>query len=84
MVTFHGMMRYALCHIVRFMNTVCRIEIADCLEDAFAGAPLSSTDLIEFAAGHGARSPVLQVLGRLHGPAHRELWSELADVPVER
>jgi hypothetical protein len=69
------------------MKAVDRTEIADCLEDAFVGQPLSSSDLVEFAAAHGARSPVLQVLDRLDGPSYRnlrELWRELADVPVER
>jgi hypothetical protein len=69
------------------MTTVDRTEIADCLEAAFLGEPLSSSDLVEFAAAHGARSPVLKVLGRLDGSVYRslrELWRELADVPVER
>jgi hypothetical protein len=51
------------------------------------GEPLSSSDLVEFATAHGARSPVLKVLNRLEGPTYRnlrELWRELADVPVER
>jgi Protein of unknown function (DUF2795) len=68
------------------MNVVSRTEIADCVEHAFKGGPVSSSDLIEFAADHGARKPVLKVLGRL--PAHnylelRDLWGELRDVPVE-
>jgi hypothetical protein len=69
------------------MKTVDRMEIADCVEAAFVGNPLSSSDLVEFAAAHGARSPVLQVLDRLDGLTYRnlrELWRELADVPVER
>jgi len=69
------------------MTAVCRTEIADFIEDAFRGTPLSSTDLVEFAADHGARTPVLKVLGRLQGVAYRELrelWGELGDVPVER
>ncbi len=68
------------------MNRVCRTEIADCVEEAFVGGPLSPTDLVEYAADHGARPPVLQVLGRLHGGGYRglrELWGELGDVPVE-
>jgi len=69
------------------VKTVDRTEIADCLEAAFVGEPLSSSDLVEFATAHGARSPVLKVLKRLDGPNYRslrELWRELADVPVER
>lgn len=62
------------------------MEIADCIEGAFRGAPMSTTDLVEFAADHDARTDVLEVLGRLHGSGYRELrelWSELSDVPVE-
>lgn len=73
--------------MVRYVNTVCRMEIADCVEGAFHGAPLSSTDIIEFASDHGARTPVLRVLSRLHAPVYRELrelWAELGDVPVEQ
>jgi len=69
------------------MDTVTRTEIADCVEQVFAGTPVSSADLIEFAADHGARNPVLEVLGRLHADNYRdlrELWGELSDVPVER
>lgn len=68
------------------MDTVCRTEIADCLQDAFVGPPLSAAELVDFAAGHDARPSLLEVLGRLHGPGYRELrelWIELADVPVE-
>ena len=70
------------------MKTVSRTEIAGCLEDAFGGAgALTCADVVAFAADHGARPPVLKVLGRLSESAYRdlrELWSELADVPVER
>lgn len=68
------------------MNTVTRIEIADCVESAFTGPPIGPADLIEYAADHGARNPVINVLGRLHEDSYRELrdlWSELNDVPVE-
>ena len=74
-------------HMVRYMKTVYRTEIAECVEEAFRGSPMSSTDLVEFAADHGARTPVLKVLARLHGLAYRELrelWSELGDIPVDR
>lgn len=68
------------------MDTVCRVEIADCLEDAFGGPPVSPASLVAFAAGHGARPSVLEVLGRLHEREYRnlrDLWSELADIPLE-
>jgi hypothetical protein len=69
------------------MDTVNRTEIADCIEQRFVGTPVSPTDLIEYAAEHGARTPVLQALERLHAHDYRELrelWEELSDVPVER
>ena len=69
------------------MDKVSRTEIAECVEGAFAEGPVSPTDLIEFAADHGARPPVVRVLGRLDHDRYRELrelWSELSDVPVER
>ena len=68
------------------MNIVCRSEIADCLEDASGGQAVSPESLVAFAAGHGARPPVLEVLGRLHERDYRnlrDLWSELSDIPLE-
>ena len=68
------------------MIRVSRTEIAGCVEDAFANAPLSSNDLVDYASDHGARAPVLKELGRLHGSTYRdlrELWGELGDVPLE-
>ncbi len=69
------------------MTTVCRTEIADCLENAFNSAPLTPDALVEFAESNGARPQVIGVLGRLHEDAYRnirELWRELADVPLEQ
>lgn len=82
-----GMTICGIFHIVIPMRTVSRTEIAECVEGAFAQGPLSPTDLIEFAADHGARSPVVQVLSRLDRPSYhelRDLWSELRDVPVDQ
>lgn len=69
------------------MNTVTRIEIADSLDAAFSTGTASGADLVEYAADHGARPPVLQVLSRLHRSDYhelRELWGELHDIPIER
>lgn len=71
---------------VQLMEPVCRGEIADYLEDAFAGPPISPESLVEFAADHGARPPVIEVLSRLHEREYRtlrDLWNELADIPLE-
>lgn len=71
---------------VQIMETVCRGEIADYLEDAFAGPPVSPESLVAFAADHGARPPVIEVLSRLHEREYRslrDLWNELADIPLE-
>jgi hypothetical protein len=68
------------------METVSRTEIADCIEQAFAGAPVSSAELVAYASDHGARKRVLEVLGRLDAGVYRDLrdlWGELGDVPVE-
>lgn len=70
----------------QIMGTVCRAEIADCLEDAFGGSPVSAESLVQFATDHGARPPVIEVLGRLHEREYRrlrDLWRELADIPLE-
>jgi hypothetical protein len=70
-------------HVV---TTVYRAEIADCLEDAFGASPLSPQSLVQFATDHGARPPVIEVLSRLHEREYRklrDLWSELADIPLE-
>ncbi len=72
--------------MIRRMTAVCRTEIADCVEGAFGHGTLSPTDLVKYATDHGARSPVLKVLERLHEPIYREirdLWGELGDIPVE-
>lgn len=69
------------------MTTVTRSEIADCIENAFAEQPISSAELVKFASSHGARRQVLRVLGQLRGDGYhclRDLWAELADIPIER
>lgn len=69
------------------MTMVSRMEIADCVEAAFSGRAVSPSELVEYAAGHGARAPVLDVLGRLSHDGYRtlrDLWGELDDVPIEQ
>jgi hypothetical protein len=66
--------------------TVTRIEIADHVEDAFARAPASKSDLLATATATRARTEVLDTLGRLpdrHHRSLRDLWPHLPGVPVE-
>ena len=56
------------------------------LGDAFAGGPLTRSDLLVAAQRVGARPAVLELLERL--PDQRfsrpnELWTDLKDVPIE-
>ena len=65
---------------------VTRVEVIDNIGDAFAGTPLTRSDLIGAARRVGARPAVLELLERL--PDHRfsrpnELWTDLKDVPIE-
>jgi hypothetical protein len=65
---------------------VTRVEVVDHIGDAFAGGPLTRSDLLVAAQRVGARAAVLELLERL--PDHRfsrpnELWTDLKDVPIE-
>jgi Protein of unknown function (DUF2795) len=65
---------------------VTRVEVVDHIGDAFAGGPLTRSDLLVAARHGGARPAVLEVLERL--PDRRfsrphELWTDLKDVPIE-
>jgi Protein of unknown function (DUF2795) len=65
---------------------VTRVEVIDHIGEAFAGAPLTRSDLLVAAKRVGARPAVLELLERL--PDHRfsrpnELWTDLKDVPIE-
>ncbi|MGH9113756.1 MAG: DUF2795 domain-containing protein [Acidimicrobiales bacterium] len=65
---------------------VTRVEVIDHIGQAFAGAPLTRSDLLAAARRGAARPEVLEVLGRL--PDRRfsrphELWTDLRDVPIE-
>jgi hypothetical protein len=65
---------------------VTRVEVVDHIGSAFAGGPLSRSDLIVEAQRVGARPAVVELLGQL--PDHKftrpnELWTNLRDVPIE-
>lgn len=65
---------------------VSRVELLDQLGRAMDARPFTKHDLVEAAAGAGARQGVVDLLHELpdrryHHP--RDLWSELPDVPVE-
>jgi hypothetical protein len=65
---------------------VTRVEVIDHIGEAFAGGPLTRSDLLVAARRVGARPAVLELLERL--PDRRfsrphELWTDLRDVPIE-
>jgi hypothetical protein len=65
---------------------VTRVEVIDQIGDAFAGTPLTRSDLIVAAQRVGARPAVVELLQRL--PDRRfarphDLWTDLRDVPIE-
>lgn len=68
------------------MRTVTRMELVDHIETAFTARPVSRSDLLAAATSSHARPEVIEVLRQLpevavyHGI--RDLWAELADVPV--
>lgn len=67
---------------------VTRVELIECVGSAFAGRPLSRSDLMAVASTGGARPEVVDVLGRLPGDRRftrpHDLWHDLADVPIDR
>ena len=66
-------------------HPVSRIEIADCIESAFADSPISSDELIAAATQASARPAVLDALATLPNRRyHRlvDLWTHLADLPI--
>ena len=72
---------------MQIMDSVCREDIADSLQGAFdVDSRRSAAELVEYAADHGAPRGVVRTLQRLHREDYRslrDLWMELADVPVE-
>lgn len=64
---------------------VTRMELVDHIESAFGTGHASRSDLLAAAAGSHARPEVIEVLrGLPQGPYRtvRDLWGELADMPV--
>lgn len=67
------------------MRTVTRIELVDHIETAFTGGAATRGQLLDAATASHARPEVIAVLQRLPEQRYRnlrELWPELADVPV--
>lgn len=67
------------------MESVTRVEIADCVRQAFQGEEvLVSAVLVSAARARGARPEVLSTLELLDGRYCnvRELWADLPDIPV--
>lgn len=65
---------------------VTRVEVIDHIGEAFAGGPLTRSDLLVAAQRVGARPAVLELLQKL--PDRRftrphELWTDLSYVPIE-
>lgn len=69
-------------------GAVTRVELIEYVGPAFAGRPLTRSDLTTAASSGGARAEVVDVLGRL--PRDRkftrphDLWHDLHDVPIGR
>lgn len=66
-------------------DTVTRLEIADHVESAFTTGPASSIRLLDAARTSGARPALLAVLAGLPDRQYaelRQLWTDLADLPI--
>ena len=66
-------------------NVVTRVEVVDHIGDAFAGGPLTRSDLVATAQRVGARPAVVDLLGTLPDRKFsrpHELWNDLAHVPI--
>jgi hypothetical protein len=71
---------------VRASQAVTRVEVVDHIHDVFASGPVTRADLVAEAGRNGARTAVIDLLGRL--PDRRftrphELWDNLRDVPID-
>lgn len=73
-----------------FINTpggaVTRVEVIDHIGEAFAGGPLTRSDLLSAAQRVGARPAVIDLLGTLPDRKFtrpHELWNDLGHVPIE-
>lgn len=69
-----------------YSNVVTRVEVVDHIGEAFAGGPLTRSDLVATAQRVGARPAVVELLGTLPDRKFsrpHELWNDLAHVPIE-
>jgi len=67
------------------VTAVTRTELADHVEAAFVAGPAARGDLLQAAVSSRARPEVIDVLRRLperEFRSLRELWQELADLPL--
>jgi hypothetical protein len=65
---------------------VTRVEVIDHVGDAFTTGSLTRADLMAAASRSGARSAVVELLGRLPDRKFcrpHDLWDDLAYVPIE-
>lgn len=71
---------------VRADLAVTRVEVIDHVGSAFTSGSLTRADLVAAASRSGARSAVVELLGRLRDRKFsrpHDLWDDLADVPIE-
>ncbi|MFI6162939.1 DUF2795 domain-containing protein [Micromonospora haikouensis] len=67
------------------MHPVTRVELLDHIEPAFASGPASRDSLLAAAAASHARPDVITLLHRLPDRDYRQvrdLWEDIADVPI--
>lgn len=67
------------------MGIVTRMELVDHIETAFHTGPATRNELLAAATASHARPEVIEVLHRLADTPYRtvrDLWSDLADLPV--
>ena len=65
--------------------TVTRIELANHIQAAFTSGPATRDSMLAYAASSHARPEVIAALQRLTDkpyPSIRDLWHDLADMPV--
>ena len=72
-------------HSQEYQVTVTRIELANHIQAAFTSGPATRDSMLAHAAGSHARPEVIVALQRLRDrsyPSIRDLWHDLADMPV--
>lgn len=65
--------------------TVTRTELANHIEAAFSAGPATRDRLLAYAAGSHARPEVIEVIKTLSErpyPQLRDLWTDLAHIPI--